>query len=141
MAYMNTYNALKAYRQIIDITDINLTFIEDFDIFLRDVRRNEDGGRANKHKHLKTIILDMVKHDLPIKNPYPLFKMPKCKVKETYLEKAEIELFRNLYNKLPKTEMLFKCLEMYLFACYCGLRLSDVVTLQWNHIDFENGLI
>lgn len=141
IAYMNTYNALKAYRQIIDITDINLTFIEDFDIFLRDVRRNEDGGRANKHKHLKTIILDMVKHDLPIKNPYPLFKMPKCKVKETYLEKAEIELFRNLYNKLPKTEMLFKCLEMYLFACYCGLRLSDVVTLQWNHIDFENGLI
>ncbi len=141
MAYMNTYNALKAYRQIIDITDINLTFIEDFDIFLRDVRGNEDGGRANKHKHLKTIILDMVKHDLPIKNPYPLFKMPKCKVKETYLEKAEIELFRNLYNRLPKTEMLFKCLEMYLFSCYCGLRLSDVVTLQWNHIDLEKGLI
>lgn len=141
MAYLNTYNALKAYRKVIDISEINLSFIEDFDAFLRDVRGNEDGGRANKHKHLKTIILDMIKHDLPVKNPYPLFKMPKCKVKETYLEKSEIELFRKLYAKLPKDGMLFQCLEMYLFACYCGLRLSDVVTLQWNHINFKKGLI
>ena len=141
MAYLNTYNALKDYKPIIDISDIDLSFIEDFDRFLREVRGNGDGGRANKHKHLKTIILDMIKHDLPVKNPYPLFKTPKFGVKETYLEKSEIELFRTLYNSLPKNEMLFKCLEMYLFACYCGLRLSDVVTLQWNHIDFNMGLI
>lgn len=141
MAYQNTFNALKLFRKRIDIAEINLKLIEDFDTFLREVRGNEDGGRANKHKHLKTIILDMIKHELPVKNPYPLFKTPKCKIKETYLEKSEIELFRKLYKKLPKGDVLFKCLEMYLFACYCGLRLSDVVTLQWNHIDFDKGLI
>lgn len=141
MAYQNTFNALKLFRKHIDISEISLSLIEEFDIFLRDVRGNEDGGRANKHKHLKTIILDMIKHELPVKNPYPLFKTPKCKIKETYLEKSEIELFRKLYKKLPKEDVLFRCLEMYLFACYCGLRLSDVVTLQWNHIDFVNGLI
>lgn len=141
MAYNNTYNALKLFRKRIDISEISLGLIEEFDAFLRDVRGNEDGGRANKHKHIKTIILDMIKHDLPVKNPYPLFKTPKCKIKETYLEKSELELFRRLYNRLPKDATLFKCLEMYLFACYCGLRLSDVVTLQWNHIDFDKGLI
>lgn len=141
MAYQNTFNALKLFRKRIDIAEINLKLIEDFDTFLREVRGNEDGGRANKHKHLKTIILDMIKHELPVKNPYPLFKTPKCKIKESYLEKPEIELFRKLYKKLPKGDVLFKCLEMYLFACYCGLRLSDVVTLQWNHIDFDKGLI
>lgn len=141
MAYMNTYNALKSYKPIIDISDIDLSFIEGFDKFLREVRGNGEGGRANKHKHLKTIILDMIKHDLLIKNPYPLFKTPKFGIKETYLEKFELELFQNLYTSLPKNGMLFHCLEMYLFACYCGLRLSDVVTLQWNHIDFDMGLI
>lgn len=141
MAYQNTFNALKLYKKRMDISEISLSFVEDFDIFLRDVRGNEDGGRANKHKHLKTIILDMIKHDMPVKNPYPLFKTPKCKIKETYLEKSEIEMFRKLYKKLPKDGVLFRCLEMYLFACYCGLRLSDVVTLQWNQIDFEKGLI
>ena len=141
MAYQNTFNALKLYKKRMDISEISLSFIEEFDIFLRDVRGNEDGGRANKHKHLKTIILDMIKHDMPVKNPYPLFKTPKCKIKETYLEKSEIEMFRKLYKKLPKDGVLFRCLEMYLFACYCGLRLSDVVTLQWNQIDFEKGLI
>lgn len=141
MAYMIAYNALKAFRKAIDITDINLTLIEGFDVFLRDVKGNNDGGRANKHKNIKTVILDMIKHDLPVKNPYPLFKMPKCSVKETYLEKSEIELLRKLYVKLPKGSLLFRCLEMYLFACYCGLRLSDVVTLKWNNIDFEKGLI
>lgn len=141
MAYQNTFNALKLYKKRMDISEISLSFIEEFDIFLRDVRGNEDGGRANKHKHLKTIILDMIKHDMPVKNPYPLFKTPKCKIKETYLEKSEIEMFRKLYKKLPKDGVLFRCLEMYLFACYCGLRLSDVVTLQWNQIDLEKGLI
>jgi len=141
MAYQNTFNALKLYKKRMDVSEISLSFVEDFDIFLRDVRGNEDGGRANKHKHLKTIILDMIKHDMPVKNPYPLFKTPKCKIKETYLEKSEIEMFRKLYKKLPKDGVLFRCLEMYLFACYCGLRLSDVVTLQWNQIDFEKGLI
>lgn len=115
MAYMNTYNALKAYRKVIDISEINLSFIEDFDVFLRDVRGNEDGGRANKHKHLKTIILDMIKHDLPIKNPYPLFKTPKCKVKETYLENPRLNYSENYMLNSQRTECFsnaWKCTSL-----------------------------
>ena len=36
---------------------------------------------------------------------------------------------------------MFKCLEMYLFSCFCGLRISDVISLKWKHIDLERGLI
>lgn len=140
-AYTSTYHVLKEYREEIDISEINLSFIEDFDKYLREIRKNTDGGCANRHKVLRTIILDMIKHDLPVKNPYNLFKMPKCKIKETYLEKSELEQFSKLYDKLPQNGTLFKCLEMYLFACFCGLRFSDVITLQWGNIDFENGLI
>lgn len=29
--------------------------------------------------------------------------------------------------------------KAFLFSCYCGLRISDIVDLQWEHIKDENG--
>lgn len=139
--YKTTYNVIKAFRPNLKISDISLSLIEEFDTYMAEVNGNANGGRAIRHQNLKTVILDMVKHDIPVKNPYPLFKIPKAKTKEVYLEKQELESFRNLYHKLPKDSTLFKCLEMYLFSCYCGLRISDVISLQWKHVDFEKGLI
>lgn len=141
LVYMNTYKALKSFRTRIDITDIDLSFIEEFDKHLRDVNGNSNGGRTTKHQNLKTVILDMIKHDIQVKNPYPLFKIPTANVKEVYLEKSELERFEQLYVQLPKNSTRFKCLEMYLFSCYCGLRISDVVSLKWSEVDLENGLI
>lgn len=139
--YKTTYNALKAFRPSLTLSDINLSFIEEFDAYMTEVNGNTNGGKAIRHQNLKTVILDMVKHDLPVKNPYPLFKIPKAKTKEVYLEKHELESFRTLYGKLSKDTTMFRCLEMYLFSCYCGLRISDVVSLKWKHVDLANGLI
>ena len=139
--YKTTYNVLKAFRLNLRISDINLSFIEEFDAYMTEVNGNANGGKAIRHQNLKTVLLDMIKHDIPVKNPYPLFKIPKAKTKEVYLEKSELESFRNLYHKLSKDSSLFKCLEMYLFSCFCGLRISDVISLKWKHIDLERGLI
>lgn len=139
--YMTTYNVLKAFKPKLRLSDINLSLIEGFDEYMRVTNGNADGGRYPKHKNLKTVLLDMQKHDLPVKNPYPLFKMPQPNVKEVYLDKEELDAFRKMYVQLPEGTTLFKSLEMYLFSCYCGLRISDVVTLKWSEVDLENGLI
>lgn len=139
--YMTTYNVLKAFKPKLRLSDINLSLIEGFDEYMRVTNGNADGGRYPKHKNLKTVLLDMQKHDIPVKNPYPLFKMPQPNVKEVYLDKEELDAFRKMYVQLPEGTTLFKSLEMYLFSCYCGLRISDVVTLKWSEVDLENGLI
>lgn len=139
--YKTTYNVLKAFRPNLRISDINLSFIEEFDAYMTEVNGNTNGGKAIRHQNLKTVLLDMIKHDIPVKNPYPLFKIPKAKTKEVYLEKSELESLRKLYHKLPQDSSLFKCLEIYLFSCFCGLRISDVISLKWKHIDLERGLI
>lgn len=139
--YMTTYNVLKAFKPKLRLSDINLSLIEGFDEYMRVTNGNVDGGRYPKHKNLKTVLLDMQKHDIPVKNPYPLFKMPQPNVKEVYLDKEELDAFRKMYVQLPEGTTLFKSLEMYLFSCYCGLRISDVVTLKWSEVDLENGLI
>ncbi|MEI8272511.1 MAG: site-specific integrase [Paludibacter sp.] len=139
--YMTTYNVLKTYLDDFLISDINLTFIEEFDDYMRDVNGNANGGRNPKHKNLRTVILDMQKHDIPIKNPYKHFKIPQPNVKEVFLEKHELELMRSLRGKFSHSSKSYKVLQMYLFSCYCGLRFSDVIELKWSHVDLENNLI
>ena len=147
--YKTTYNILKEFRPEFKISDINLTFVEDFDDYMRDVRGNTNGGRNPKHKNLRSAIIDMQKHDISIKNPYAHFKVPQADVKEVYLEKEELLKIKKLEQSIrtacpplyehDTTEG--KVLRMYLFACYTGLRFSDVIELRWKHIDLENNLV
>lgn len=139
--YMTTHNVLKEFREDFKISDISLSFIEEFDDHMREVNGNSGGGRNPKHKNLRTVILDMLKHDIPIKNPYNWFKIPQANTKEVYLDHSEFESMRKLRPKLSHSSTDYKVLQMYLFACYCGLRFSDVIDLKWSHVDFEKNII
>ena len=48
---------------------------------------------------------------------------------------------RKLRSQFSHSSTMYQVLQMYLFACYCGLRFSDVIDLKWKHIDFENKII
>lgn len=91
---------LKEFSPKLKICDVNLKFIEKFDAFLRDKKGNQEGGRENKHKNIRAVILDMIRHDINIKNPYPQFKMPKAKIRETYLKLNELVAMKNLLPQL-----------------------------------------
>lgn len=135
--YNNTHTILKEFTPKLKICDVNLNFIEKFDAYLRDVRGNQPGGRENKHKNIRAVILDMIRHDINIKNPYLQFKMPKAKIRETYLELDELVAMRNLLPKFEAFSPRRKSLQMFLLACYTGLRISDILDLKWSHIDWE----
>ncbi len=141
--YMTTYRVLKEFKEDFLISDINLSLIEDFDEHMKLVNGNAPGGRHPKHKNIKTVILDMKSHDIPVKDPYQrgLFKMPQSKAKDVYLDLTELKLLRDLRSKLPHNSTDYKVLQMYLFSCYCGLRFSDVIELEWVHLNFEKKLI
>lgn len=54
-----------------------------------------------------------------------------------YLSKVQLTKFVALYNTV-KYSRTREYMDMFLFAFHaCGLRFSDVLTLQWTHIDFE----
>ena len=44
-----------------------------------------------------------------------------------------LEFYKN-ENRVTTKEYI----EMFMFSVYTGLRLSDIVTLEWSHIDMEN---
>lgn len=48
--YMTTYNVLKAFREDFCFCDIDLSLVQEFDAYMRDVNKNTAGGRQPKHK-------------------------------------------------------------------------------------------
>jgi integrase len=135
--YTNTYNMLKEFAPKLKICEVNLKFIEKFDAFLRDVKGNQDGGRENKHKNIRAVLLDMIRHDINIKSPYTQFTIPKAKVRDTYLEFDELIAMRELLPKFETFSSKRISLQMYLLACYTGLRVSDILHLMWSEIDWK----
>lgn len=139
--YMTTFNVLKEFKTEFRISDISLSFIEQFDDHMREVNGNSPGGRNPKHKNFRTVILDIQKHNIPVDNPYRWFKIPSSEVKEVYLDKSELNTLIEYTERFDKSSKEYKILKMYQFSCFCGLRFSDTMDLRWKDIDFENCLI
>ena len=58
-----------------------------------------------------------------------------------YLTQNQIEQLKDYQSKC-KNERSREILDMWFFAYYaCGLRLSDILTLEWKHIDWEDKVI
>lgn len=54
-----------------------------------------------------------------------------------YLTEEQMQQFVDLYSKV-KFNRTREIMDMFLFAFHaCGLRVSDIVTLEWSHIDWE----
>lgn len=100
--YLTTYNVLKAFRDKVRICDVTLDFIEKFDAYMRDVNGNSAGGRNPKHKNIRTVLLDIEKHRIPIENPYKWFKIAQSNAREVYLNKEELQKLRDATLSLEK---------------------------------------
>lgn len=58
--------------------------------------------------------------------------------KVRYLTDTQFRDLLNVYDR-TRNEATKKIMDMFLFSYYvCGLRYSDLLTLEWRHIDFGN---
>lgn len=67
--------------------------------------------------------------------------MPNSEVKEIYLDRLELNALIAYTKQFAESSKEYQILTMYQFSCFCGLRFSDALDLEWRHVDFENNLI
>ncbi|WP_426479521.1 tyrosine-type recombinase/integrase [Chryseobacterium sp. CBSDS_008] len=129
---------LKEFKKRIDVAEINLMFIEDFEAFLR---KKNDGihGIANHHKNLDAIINLAIKHKLMVDNPY---------INKEYKEKSECLVFLTpdelesfIKIKVDPSSGIKLTKDRFVFASLTGLRYCDINTLKMENIDFKTKFI
>ncbi|MCX6290891.1 MAG: site-specific integrase [Bacteroidetes bacterium] len=134
MGYKYTLQILKLFSPNLNYNDINLDFIERFDNYLRTERNNSDGGVFGRHKCLKAMIKIAIRKGVMTKNPYVDFKVRGAEGKRMFLRLEEVKKLMGLY--FSEDEIKLQCVsEMFLFACFTGLRFSDIIQLRWSNID------
>jgi integrase/recombinase XerD len=131
---------LKDYAPKLDFHDITPKFLADYEHHLKTMKRPNSINTINTNIKFIRVIFnrayreELIDFDL---NPFLKYKLKTEKTQRLYLTEEELERFRNAETK-PGTRMdLHK--DMFVFASYTGgLRVSDVVQLQWKHFNGEH---
>ena len=131
--YRVVLKALRTYRANLNFSDIDVRFVEGFEKYLRIVRKNTNGGILNKHKCLKAMIRAALRKGYVVDNPYIHFSLKSQEGKRLFLTSDEIRKIISL-KFTGKNQYLDKVRDTFVFACYSGLRFSDVESLTWSHI-------
>jgi len=135
-----TLNRLKEFKKDILFSELNYELLTDFERFL--TQKGLGLNTINKYfRHIRKFINLAINKDLFELNRYP-FRKFKAKTEETIrepLSPEELEAIENVTIP-PEQAHLQKALDMFLFACYSGLRFSDLTALKKEHIIINDGM-
>lgn len=132
MTFINSkYNASD-----INITNIQFSFINEYDLFLN-VERKLHKNTINKyHSRLRTLLLKALNEGIVQKNPYSNFKLINTKTQRQYLSDQEISQILKL--DLSHNVSLDKIRDVFLFSLYTGIRFQDAQDLTLSNLFKEN---
>jgi integrase len=130
-SHVQEFILFKFQRDDIEFRELNYEFVQDYDFYLRSVRKCGNNTTIKYIRNLKKIVLDAVARDIIPKDPFKLYKGKIIKPKKKPLTKAEL---KNLENKKFENERLSTIRDIFLFQCYTGLAYIDVFQLKKHDI-------
>ncbi len=129
-SYNNMVNHLKTYvgQKNIDLSSVNKEFLVGFESSL--ALRLKSNTVHKIFKNLKVFLKAAVEQN--IIQSFPNHTIKKLPVNKEILTLEEVHSIENIAFEDYETT-LEQCADMFLFACYTGLRISDVTTLDWKY--------
>lgn len=134
--YKNTLNHLKSYPRALKtpMDNINFEWMSGFHQYL--VQKGLGSNTVHKiFKNLRMFLNRARKKNL-LEN-LPNYRVNKQIVRKEILTLEQLEKLENLDFKEYETT-LEQIRDMFLFGCYTGLRISDVIDLKWSHLKSVN---
>ncbi|MBC8109913.1 MAG: site-specific integrase [Verrucomicrobia bacterium] len=136
-----TLAVFKEFKKDISFQELSYDLIQRFEYFLidRDLLPNT---RNKYHRHIRTFINRATKQGLfkPEKQPYLNFNTPKS---DTHKEALTLDEVRRLecFVFKPEEQDFEQVRDMFVFACYCGLRISDILRIKPSDLSETAGKI
>lgn len=134
-----SFDYFKKFRENVRFDEVNYELIQSFDLHLHAQKASGRKLHLNTiqkhHKHVRKYILQAIKHRYiaSIDNPYHDFKAPSQQSESNFLTWEELERFEAV-EFTPKESLLERCRDMFLMACYTGLRFNDIYKIRPSHI-------
>lgn len=111
----------------IPITKINFSFLNDFEYYLRSIRKCGNNSAIKYIKNLGKIVRICLGNGWLTVDPYLNYKPKQKAVHREVLTKDELE---RLYKKKFDIERLALVRDIFVFSCYTGLAYVDVRKLK-----------
>jgi len=127
--HFSTLHLVTQFKSSVAFEEITFNFLCDFENYL--LQNNYHRNTIAKHmKHLKRYVNLAINKDMFEMHRYPFrkYKIRYMETKRTHLTPEELHQLESL--DLSHRRSLQKCLDMFLFSCYTGLRFSDVVSIR-----------
>lgn len=118
------------------LSDINYSFINDYDLYLRSDRNLHKNTINKYHSRLRTILFKAFNEGHIAKQPYSSFKLVNQKTVRGYLTNQEITQLVKL--DLSANKSLERVRDIFLFSVYTGIRFKDAQNLTLNNLSKEN---
>ena len=112
--------------------DITVSYLKDYEYFLKHDLKNSDTTAAYSFVVLRMLFNHAISEDLISYNLYPFrkFSIKRGKSTKTYLNEEQFDKLLK-YQPEKKEQIPY---DMFVFSCYAGgLRFFDVFELQWKH--------
>lgn len=133
-AYKSQIAKLKAFRKELFFSDINAFFIHKYKKYLLDDIGNNENTTSKCLRSIKTFINWAIEDEKMKKNPFDNIKTKKVDGKREYLTVLELEKLEKIFYSAQLKNNLHNVLRYFLFACYTGLRYTDLKELRFKNI-------
>lgn len=130
-SHVKQFIKYKYKKEDLSFGALNYSFVKDYDLFLKTVRKCSNNTSLKYISNFKKIVLRAVAKEYIPKDPFKLFTGKKTKVKKKPLTKAELQ---RLENKTFTSKRLEVVRDIFVFQCYTGLSYIDAYQLTWNYI-------
>jgi integrase len=138
-AFITKYRTLKsdwqgfeaAQKQHLLLNEVNATAVEGFASYLLTEKGNTNNTIAKKQGFLKTFLIWATDEGLLQKGVPKIKKMKSRKARHVALTEAELH---QLESQPLSTPTLERVRDVFVFACYTGLRYSDLENLKPENI-------
>lgn len=124
-------------KDVLPIKSISSEFIKQYEMYLLNTLGNKRNTATVNMKGLSKLVGDIFKsYNLDeTNNPFRNFKFKREVTDKTFLEIEEVKKILNL--RFKPNSPLYDARELFLFECFTGLRISDILSLKWKNVTGE----